>query len=279
MQKIDGIKDLTGRDPIGAAVRCGEKGSQGYPINTDMFYIVQPREENGRRNPHPLFKQFNEAPKDHRKVIRGNLVHQRINACFEHYLKAQAPKGSSHPNKVPFCTGDGEKAIRWMKKDADDFQEIKCSHSLCEYRLTKPPMCKPFARLLFRLRWKEGSSLPTPLVKFTTGSWNTVANLKGFFDYVLGVANDAGIKDPKLFGLPFILTLAMQNKPSEQTRFPVVTITPEIKDPVDFFREQGERLQQIAEMQNNISALPETVETLEDSTLIETYEDTRIINV
>jgi len=265
------IKDLNGREPIGAGVVIGVKSEQGYPIKTDRWHIVVPREENGVRPMHPLFAQFNEAKPEHRKILRGVFVHINMDSCFQYHLKAQIlGKGYSHPNKIPACTGDGEKAVRWMRQTPEDFQDIPCTHNLCEYRNTKPPLCKPFARLLFRIRWKDGSTLPTPLVKFTTGSWNTVSNLKGFFDYILGTAKNLGINEPKLFGLPFTLTLAYQTKASVKSRFPVVSITPEI-DPIEFFMAQGQQLKQIKSLQNT--------ETLTDSTPAIEYEDQKTISL
>jgi len=146
----------------------------------------------------------------------------------------------------PWCVGDGSRATRWTGPGPDDFTEIQCPNELCQYRQTEPKQCKPFARLLFRLRWAEETErLPTPLAKFTTGSWNTVANLTGFFDWIEQSARNLGLREPKFYGLPFVMSLAYQTKASAKTRFPVVTITPEV-DPVAVFTAQMERVQALA---------------------------------
>jgi hypothetical protein len=260
-----GIKGLQGREPVGAAVTIGVKDkARGFPTGTDRWYIVKPREESGVRHLHPGFTNFNNAPPDKRQVLRGNIIHATEAECFEYQLKAQVIKKPAHPDKKPMCVGDGIKAIRWEGGDPDDFFEIKCPNERCEYRQSTPPKCKPFARLLFKLRWQDGINLPTPLVKYTTGSWNTTANLKGFFDHIHKQANQMGLETYTLFGFPFIMTLQYQTKASAQSRFPVVHISPEM-EPVDFFRWQRSN---IAKLQaEHIVALPdlqEPGELLED---------------
>ncbi len=176
-------------------------------------------------------------------MVRGNLVHGSKADCYEGFLKNQVgPKAiGAHPNRMPFCVGDGVHARRWMGDGADDFADIKCPNKKCEYRLCTPPSCKPFTRLLFRIRWPDGNPLPTMLCKFTSGGWNTYCNILGFFDDLEKTAKEIGLKSYSLFGYPFTLTLIQQTKPSEKTRFPVTVITPEA-DPVEFFARQSERL-------------------------------------
>jgi len=244
-KRFEGIAGLQGREPVGAVLTIGVKEAQkGFPTETDRFHLVCPREENGRRALHPAFMKFNTAPPEMRKVISGNLVHSISQECFEFHLKAQVIT-NAHPNKKPACTGDGIKALRWMGRSPDDFAEIKCPHERCEFRLTKPPMCKPFMRFLFRLRWENGVNLPTPLVKLTSGSWNSTSNFKGFFDHIAKVAQSLALVDYTLFGFPFMLSLAYQTKPSEKTRFPVMTISPEV-DPVAFFMQQRQQIKQLS---------------------------------
>ncbi len=251
------IKDLHPREPIGAVVSIGKKdSSRGFPTQTDRWHIVQPKEDNGVRPPHPAFNGFNNAAPEARKVIRGNIVHSTRDECMEYNLKAQI-LDKSHPDKRPACIGNGVTAVRWVGPGPDEFMDIKCLNERCEYRQAasnRPPKCKPFARLLFRLSWKEGSQLPSPLVKFTTGSWNTTANLVGFFDYIDTVANQLGLTEYSLFGFPFVLTLTRQTKASTKSAFPVVTFSPEM-DPVEFFMKQRAN---IAQLQNqNLISLPE----------------------
>jgi len=231
------IKDLNGREPVGAVVSIGVKDKQrGFPTETDRWHIVNPREESGVRHLHPGFSAFNSAAVDKRKILRGNLVHSARDECFKHHLKAQVLRGA-HPDKRPACVGDGVHATRWEGPGPDDFMEIKCPHERCEYRQGTPPKCKPWAQFLFRLRWQDGVALPTPLVKFTTGSWNTVGNILGFFEYIDQTARQLGMTSYSLFGFPFVLTLQYQTKPSAKSKFPVVHISPE-EDPVAFFMRQ-----------------------------------------
>ena len=268
------IKDLEGREPIGACVTIGVKDkARSFPTETDRWHIVNPREESGIRHAHPGFASFNSAPPDKRRVLRGNLVHSSRDECFEYNLKAQVlPGKKAHPDKRPACTGDGVKATRWEGGAADEFMAIKCPNERCEYRQTTPPACKPFARFLFRLRWPDGIALPTPLVKFTTGSWNSTADLLGFFEYIDKVAKQLGLEKYSLFGLPFVITLQYQTKPSAQSRFPVIHISPEI-DPVTFFMQQREQVRQL--QQPTFEALPDP--TQQSSDLV--YEDVKIISV
>ena len=157
MSNYTGIKDLHGRDPVGCVVSIGIKSSRGFPTATDRFHIINPREESGVRHLHPAFASFNKAGPEHRKIIRGNIVHASMSDCFESHLKAQVVKKPAHPDMKPQCVGDGVKATRWGGPKPDDFKEIKCLHDLCEFRQKKPPLCKPWLRFLFRLRWKDES--------------------------------------------------------------------------------------------------------------------------
>ena len=247
MSDHEGIDGLDGREPVGAALTIGVKhGAKGFPTETDRFHIVAPREEDGRRPHLAAFAQFNSADPDKRKLIRGNLVHARRAECFEHHLKAQTgpKKLGMHPQRRPFCVGDGLRATRWMG-DGDNFSDIKCPHDKCEYRLTEPASCKPWARLLFQLRWPDGNPLPTPLVKLTTGSWNTVRNLVGFFDHVEGAAGQLGLDDYSLWGMPFTLTLTRQTNAQKKRSFPVIAVSPDMA-PVEFFASQRETLRALS---------------------------------
>ena len=273
MEKPNTIKGLAGRDPIGAVVSIGVKDkNRGFPTETDRWHIVQPRDDAGVRPLHPGFQSFNAAPPEKRKVLRGNLVHASQTACFEHHLKAQVLRGA-HPNKRPACIGDGVHATRWEGGDPDDFMNIKCLNELCEYRLTTPPKCKPFMRMLFRLRWPDGVALPTPLVKFTSGSWNTTANFLGFFEYMHSTAKELGIENYTFFGFPFLLTLHRQTKASSRSAFPVVTISPE-EDPVSFFMRQRA---QIRELAGSVPCETLTDQSQQDVDLV--YEDVKALTV
>jgi len=242
------IKDLQSREPIGAILSIGKKSARGFPHETDRFHIVSTMQDaNKVRQPHPAFNSFNAAPPEKRKVIRGNLIHATRDDCFEYYLKAQTLGGKQHPNKQPMCTGNGTTALRYAdnQNDPNQFNEIVCPGDKCEFRVGDKPMCKPFSRLLFRLRWLDGVAFPTPLTKFSTGSWNTCANLVGFFEYIENVTKHLGIKEYSLFGFPFMMVLSKKTNPAKKTSFPVVTITPEA-DPVQFFTLQAQNFEQLS---------------------------------
>ena len=258
MTELKGILGLEGREPIGAALTLGIKGPSGAPIHRDCFHIVSPRESEGRKRVYlPDFKLFNEAPNANRRTIRGNIVHATRDKCFEYHLKAQVqPDKDAHPDRKPFCIGDGKTAVRWMGEGADNFKEIKCPHDRCEFRqkTKKGIACKPWMRLVFRLSWDDWTQqqvmeggrppFPTPLTKFTSGSWRTTANVLGFFDFIETAAREMGVENYSLFGLPFLLNLNMQTKPSETFLFPVVSMTP-LMDPIQFFRAQRAQLREL----------------------------------
>lgn len=223
------IKDLRGNEPIGAALTIGIKGANGAPTERDRFHLVAPREDGSGRRPYlPQFGPFNGAKPEHRKFVRGYLVHGTRDECFQYQLlNHKGPRGKAHPDNRPWCTGDGEHAERWMGGGPDDFQRIECPHDKCEFRAMTPPLCKPFSRLLFRVAWKDGSPLPTPLVKFTTGAWSTTRNLLGLFDHIENSAREMGIESYSLFGFPFSLQLTEGTKRSSKSRFPVVIVSAE----------------------------------------------------
>jgi len=268
--RYTGIAGLEGRDPIGVVLSIGKKkDGTGFPIERDRFHLVQPREESGVRHPHPAYAAFNAAAPEKRCIVRGNLVHANRADCFSYNLRAQVLDRKAHPDRRPCCEGDGKHAIRWTGPGPDDFTKVQCPNKLCPYSQGDNPPCKPFARLLFRLRWPEGNPLPCLLAKYTTGAWNTTANLVGFFDYIEGTARQLGMADYKLFGFPFVLTLTQQTRPSQKTKFPVVTISPDDVDPIAFFASQVERRQALTAYQP---------ETLIEATPEVEYEDVRSIS-
>lgn len=244
MKTPDHIEGLEGRSPIGAALTLGIKHqSRGFPVEKDRFHFVQPYEAEGRREHHPGFAFFNHGDVAKRRMVRGRLVHASQADCFEHHLKAQVlTKG--HPNKRPACVGDGKTALRWQGGDAEDFVEIKCPHERCEYRLSTPPKCKPFMRFLFQPIWND-DRFPQPLVKFTSGSWNTVRNFIGFFDQIFEMVDDLKIPNFSLYGYPFTMTLVERTKPSAKSRFPTVAISGD-KSPLEWLRDRQALLDAIS---------------------------------
>lgn len=248
------IKDLKPREPIGAVLTIGVKGARGNPVDTDRFFLVLPQEVDGVRPLHPSFSRYNGEAADRRQMLRGNLVHATQDQCFEHRLRAQVIKGCPpHPARGPHCTGNGVKAERW---DGETYRQIECPHDRCQWRQPArlssgkdgPTPCKPWMRLLFRLRWPDGNPLPTPLIKWTSGSWNTTANILGFFRYIDDQARYMGISEFSLYGLPFSLTLTRKKRAIGGGRsFPVVSITPEV-DLSEFVFAQRQRMQHLSEM-------------------------------
>jgi hypothetical protein len=119
-----------------------------------------------------------------------------------------------------------------LVEDKVEYQDIPCPNDLCQFAQAPndrtPPCCKPWARLLFQPVWKEGSTLPTPLMKFTTQSWHSIAAIVGFFEHIKEQARLCGVDAPQLFGLPFELTLSEKSSPEKRTKFPVIRITPTV---------------------------------------------------
>ena len=231
------IEGLKGREPVGAVLTIGHKGPKGAPEQTDRFYLVVPQEVDGVRAKHPAYSLFNQAEPERRQLIRGNLVHASIGECFEYNRRAQNLPGLGHPMKAPSCSGDGVRASRW---DGKEFKEIPCPGDKCQFAQStgdKPTPCKPFMRLLFRIRWPDGNPLPSMLVKFTSGSWNTTKNIVGFFDHIEAQAINAGVEDYTLYGFPFQLLLMRKKVAGRPRAFPIVSITPEV-DVTSFLFEQ-----------------------------------------
>lgn len=251
--KYEGIEGLSGREPVDAVLTVGTKSASGAPTMTDRYFIKQPFQTSVdgklQREEHPAFAAFNSADPKKRQSISGTLVHRDRASLFESYLSAQVlPGHAQHPKKIPACTGDGIRATRYMGKNADDtdrFDEIECPNELCVYRQGAKKACKPSLRFLFRLNWREGINLPRTLVKFTSHSWNTARNFRGFFDYIEEQARGFGLADYSLFGLPFVLNLTSKTDPDKKSRFPVVTIAPSF-DLAEFFFRQREQMRQLA---------------------------------
>jgi len=244
------IEGVDGREPVGAVLTIGKKGPSGAPVDNDRFFFVSPYEVNGVRSQLIEFGRFNTADPKFRAVIHGNLVHAHIEDSWLHHLRAQKlPNPNPNPPaRKPACTGDGTKATRFSGMDGDDevWKEIDCPNRLCEFRQGVKAACKPMGRLYFRPGWSHYRDetfhgLPTPLVKWTTGSWNTVANVVGFFDHVRAQAANLGLASWSVYGLPFTLTLGRKTQPQHERAFPVVSISP-LVDLVEFFLMQRRQL-------------------------------------
>lgn len=251
--EYSGIEGLEPRLPLGAALCLGIKGPSGAPTQTDRFFFVSPYDSTeGKFSVRPQlasFRAFNEADVKDRQSIKGNLLHSRQEDCFYHHLRAQVltpkDKWPAHPAKRPACVGDGHNATRYFgETGADDFRPIPCPGDLCQFRQGTVKACRPFLQLLFRPRWKEGSSLPTPLTKLTSGSWYSAAAILGFFTHVKEQAHQLGIENFSLYGLPFVLSVHMKTKPQANQRFPVLSMSPDT-DLIGFLLAQRENLDRI----------------------------------
>lgn len=278
-----GIEGVTGREPVGAVLTIGKKGPKGNPVETDRFFLVVPTMgADGRRDPHPEFGKYNSAAPEHRQTIHAYLVHADEVDAWSWHLKAQVLPGyPAHPDKRPACIGDGRDATRYDpegklgKRTDSGFREIPCPNELCEFRLgegAKP--CKPWGRLYFRTRWRT-DSLPETLTKWTTGSWNSVLNIVGFFEHVHKQAKSLGLEEYSLYGLPFVLTLSRKTKPSAKASFPIVSIAPDFPpgfDLISFFIQQKRQLQQLGGAPE-VKLLPVGARDPEETDAAEVYAD------
>lgn len=275
IKKYRGIAGVEGKENVFAALSLGRKPKGGgFPIERDRFHFVKPREADGVRDYHPSYKAYNEAPPENRRILYGNIVHATEIECFEwHRKKMTNQQGKMHPNKFPFCIGDGISATRWM--GGDEFKEIECPNEKCEFAMSTDPAkkCNAWMRFLFRIRWPN-NEFPAGIIKFTTGSWNAIQSFVGFFESFMRTANHLGIKQPSLFGVPFTLTLDKGTKPSIQAKFYSVSITNDI-DPLEFFRTQKQLLAQIADTGTKPIALIDAPE--QDAQVV--FEDWKQISV
>jgi hypothetical protein len=267
-QGIDGLNG-SNQQPWGAVVTIGEKGPSGAPTNTDRFFIKKAQAETtefrGRnalvRRNHPDFEKYNRLDDLRwRQTIRFNLVHSvhlrdgwaSVEPCFQFQLKAQQlPRIQGHPKKVPTCVGDGIKARRYAgeKNGEHVFNDIDCPHRLCQFRQGSSPSCKPSSRFAFQLRWHDGSSLPTPLVKFVTHSWhNTNKAFIPFFNFLHEQAMALGATDYSLYGLPGVMTLGRKSMGNNRS-VPVVSVSTDFPPGVtlqEFFLAQRTKLKELS---------------------------------
>lgn len=264
-----GIEGLEGKEPVGAVLTIGTRGGErNQPIDRDRFYIKSPdatsggsKEERALFRPqHPAFGVFNAAAPDLRRSVRGVLVHAREEECFEWHRKAQKlPAPFKNHSKLPACTGDGRQAqrLKIIQGGEVQYEAMPCPNDLCQFAQQPnertPPCCKPWARLLFQPVW-QSDKLPTPLMKFTTQSWHSIAALVGFFEYIREQAKLCGVDHPQLFGLPFELTLGEKTSPEKGTKFPVIRITPTLMIQA-FLVGQVQRGEQLAQGKRYIALL------------------------
>lgn len=265
-----GIAGLRGKIPFGAIVTVGHKGPSGAPTNTDRYYIASPEMETTDGKPtsgsyrklrhplHPDFRAFNALkPDDPRaKRLTGHLLFAQQGQAFSHQLVARQlgrgrgtpPGGGTYetpPRGLPACVGNGETARRYAgtKDGAPSFVDIPCPNRECAFRQMENKVCGAFGRLYFRLSWPEGNPLPTCMVRFTSHSWDTVANMLGLFETVRAVAEGMGLGSEywAYTGLPFEMRVGYTHQPDKGRRFPVTTFT--VRDPVSFLTWQAQTRQ------------------------------------
>lgn len=251
------IRGLGIREPVGAVLRIGQKGPRGNPIDNDRFFFAVPQEDERRIRPlHPEFGGYHAANQTARTVIHGNLVHANEADAWHHQLAAQllGKPHLPHPRGLPACRGDGDHAVRFIRMGEDGkevWDNISCPNEKCEFRLEGNRVCKPFARLYFRPRWRK-PGLPSPLTKWVTRSWNSAASLKGLFAYVRAQATALGLEAFSVYGLPFSMTLSKKSQGDRKRSFPVVSFAVE-GDLVEYFLAQRRAL---IEAGGNVALLP-----------------------
>ncbi len=267
------IEGLGGNVPTAAVVSVGRKGPRGAPVERDRFFILHPDAESKsfakkdggtydalQRPLHSRFKIWNDkaaANAPECATLLGNIVFPTEAQSWVAHLRAQQlgkaagtpPGGGTYatpPGGRPACTGDGRRASRFngVLDGECQYLDIACPNDLCHFRqeIGGARICKPFGRLYFMLRWPQESQLPRVLAKWTTASWANVSNVRGLFDYVLQFGREAGIDNPNLMGLPFVMTLNTKSKPEKGRSFPVVHFSVD-GDLLDFFANQRKRLQ------------------------------------
>lgn len=277
--RYNGIRGLTGREPVGAVLRIGRKHPErGFPIDRDRFYFARTTQDaTGSRPLHPAFATFNGAADASKcATVRLAIMHATRDECFEAYLRNQkAPaRGDSPPGERPWCTGNGTAADRWNGRE---FERIVCPNDRCEYRQPGSGArgagraCKPHARLLAQVWWPEefGERFPSMLVRFSTNSWNSAAALLGYFDwwdrvaleltlrgadlveYVEGYDADGNVERVitarrySMIGARFSLTLQEKSdrdpRTGEARKYPIVTVAP-IDDPIEHLTNAARRV-------------------------------------
>lgn len=234
MSLFDRVKP---RSPVAAAVRLGQKtvaqktkdGRQFWQatgmVDKGVFSFAEPREdERGVRPPHPSFAWYNDAPPASRRLLRVRLVNARLDDAMEAGLAARlGPTKMEIPGNRPWCSSPCEgTATRWMGAN-QGWRAVPCSDA-CEHLLAK--RCKPLTRLLFVPVWKAPKAgeepRPTPLCRYSTGSWNTTASLAGVRRAMLDAAEGLGLADPSFYGVTLRMIATEETRKGAGTRFPVV---------------------------------------------------------
>lgn len=179
-------------------------------------------------------------------ILRGVLVHAKMeDAALWRRGMYRFPEGHQNPKtRRHACTGNGITATRYM--GAEDGQEryetIACPNRECEFAMCGA--CKPEGNLLFQLRWRADdpweAEFPQVLAFYDTHGWETTEGIRGLFEYVLGteallteeerkvatleqrakwkrgLAQELGISDVSLVGLPFVMTVSEKTRRADE---------------------------------------------------------------
>jgi hypothetical protein len=286
------IHDLKGIEPIGAAVKIAIKGPRGFPEQRDRFHIRETHESpGGVCAPHPSFGFWNQPPADAfvsgalqtkseayqafartRRVIRGVLVGPwgetvwgdlpRSDGMFSQLYRAQVIPGKRPPpGKRPACSGDGQRARRFIgEKGPDDWRDIVCGGEACPFR-QRPPgdkekaPCSPSTSLLFRLSFTpevmERFRPPTPVVRFSTNAWVSGRGLLGLKESMDRAARDLGLESYNPTGFRFTMTLV--ERTGAGTRYPAIDVSPD-ESAHDFLASASRRLLSLQTQVRGITA-------------------------
>lgn len=281
MKHPEGIKGLKGRPPYGCAVSMGRKAKGGRGVvEKDQFHLVSNFEDSDHVRPYLAeFQPFHDRPPEKRRLLKGMLVYPRLEQSITYRLSMQAfPRGYPEPHArhhmIPVCEGDGENAIRWKQDEAnpDEMFKIKGCGDLCEFRSTDPPPCKPYSKIAFMLQW-DHEGAPTPLAKLETRGKGSTRNIKGFIEYLEGVAAEAGIASPNWMGLHFSLRLVQKTNPQKRRKWYEIVLSPE-SDLIDFLRWQHDRMAALRESLP-LQAIPDLRDRPDDVV----YEDIQKVTV
>ena len=273
-----GLLGIRPHIPVGVAVTVGIKAAKtGQPIRKDCFWMMSSDATLGEfqggnrsykspvRTPHPDFAAWNQKAKegpDGVSSIRGNFVHAdwRQAALWNRSAHKLPEPNSNPPSLRPACEGNGVSARRYrgLKDGEEVFEKIACPNDLCPFAMeqgSRPALCKPFASLIFRLRWNPAdpfeSQFPGMLAKWSTRGWHAASGLIGLLELILGteavapdtpreawrtgIAADLGIENPTMTGFPF--SAVVIKKTTDGKVYPVVRFSPD-GDPVQWLLSQ-----------------------------------------
>jgi hypothetical protein len=274
------VSHLEPSNPIGAVVSVGRRSDAGHPILKDRWFVMDPvlvkkefpKRDGGTwkgdaRNPHSAFSDWNrpangmsegQVVAQNREngavldlsVMHGFVAHPTIGEGLTSKLWADSLKGQPSPGgRYPACTGNGERASRFVKMDGDEpvYEDIECPEDCPFYGSD----CKTDTRFLFIPDWSElaawtdGRQFPRLLTMWVNHSEQSTENVLGMLTYARNLGIALGIPDPSLVGLPFSMRVTQHTSSIKGTRFPIVEFN--IRGNVDeFFAAQKQRQMELS---------------------------------